>query len=286
MLPQAVAEHYTAQQRLIVSVLGQVHAEWARMGHDFDASWASLGPRILLLTASAQLGAARDGAAYVPETLGELGAPVDPVADVAPEGFAGVASDGRPLESLLYGAVTQAKTELGLSGDPGQALAAGSVALSMYVHTQVADAARGAASVAIAARPGVGWTRMVNPPCCGRCAILTGRVYRYSQGFRRHPRCDCRHIPATEDVAGDVTTSPDGLFREGLVRGLTKGQRAALAEGADPGRVVNASRKASGMTTTEAAVKGRVRLTPDGIYRLAADREETVRLLRANGYLL
>jgi hypothetical protein len=286
VLPQAVAEHYTAQQRLIVSVLGQVRAEWARMGRDLDASWASLGPRILLLTASAQLGAARDGAAYVPETLGELGAPVDPVADVAPEGFAGVASDGRPLESLLYGAVTHAKTELGLSGDPGQALAAGGVALSMYVHTQVADAARGAASVAIAARPGVGWTRMVNPPCCGRCAILTGRVYRYSQGFRRHPRCDCRHIPATEDVAGDVTTSPDGLFREGLVRGLTKGQRAALAEGADPGRVVNASRKASGMTTTEAAVKGRVRLTPDGIYRLASDREETVRLLRANGYLL
>lgn len=285
MLPQAVADHYTAQQRLIVATLGLTRSVWAGMGPDFDGSWAGLGPQVLLLTASAQLGAARSGAAYVPDALEELGTPVDPVGEVVPEAFAGVASDGRLLGSLLSEAVIQAKTARANGFGVEQALAVGGRALDMYVHTQVADAARGAASVGIAARPSVGWVRMVNPPCCGRCAILAGRWYRFSQGFQRHPRCDCRHIPAPEDVADDVTTDPEALFRSGRVRGLTRGQREAITAGADPARVVNATRKASGMTTTEAAVSGRRRLTPDGIYRMDPSRDGALDLLRQHGYL-
>jgi hypothetical protein len=255
------------------------------MGADFDASWARVGPRILLLTASAQLGAARSGAAYVPDTLAELGAPVDPVGEVVPEAFSGIASDGRPLDTLLGESVIRAKVARDNGAAASDALTAAGRALDMYVHTQIADAARGAASVAIAARPTVGWVRMVNPPCCGRCAVLAGKWFRYNQGFQRHPRCDCRHVPAPEDVAGDVGTSPAALFSGGHVKGLTSGQAKAITEGADPARVINASRKASGMTTTEAAVKGRRRLTPDGIYRMATTREGALQLLREHGYL-
>jgi hypothetical protein len=285
VLPQATAEHYRAQQALIVATLALVRREWARMGPDFDVSWAALGRRILLLTTFAQLGAARSGAAYVPATLAELGTPVEPVGEVVPAAFAGVASDGRPLDSLLGGSVIKAKAARGDGAPVAEALAAGGRALDMYVHTQVADAARDAASVAIAASPRTGWVRMVNPPCCGRCAILAGKWFGWNDGFERHPQDDCRHIPCVEDVAGNVGTSPEALFAGGHVRGLTKGQQAALDAGADPGQVVNATGRRSGMATASAGARGG-RLTPDRIFRIAADREQALGLLRNYGYIL
>jgi hypothetical protein len=271
VLPQAVSEHYRAQQALLVATLALVRREWSRMGPDFDVSWAALGRRILLLTTSAQLGAARSGAAYVPATLAELGTPVEPVGEVIPAAFAGVASDGRPLDSLLGESVIKAKVARGGGAPVGDALTVGGRALDLYVHTQVADAARDAASVAIAARPRVGWVRMVNPPCCGRCAILAGKWFGWNDGF--------------EDVAGNVGTSPEALFAGGHVRGLTKGQQAALDVGADPGQVVNATGRRSGMATASAGARGG-RLTPDRIFRIAADREQALELLRNYGYIL
>lgn len=291
MLPLAVSEHYRAQQRLIVATLGLTRREWSKMGADFDASWASVGPRVTLLTASAQLGAARSGSAYVPAALAELGQSVDPVAEVNPSGFAGAASDGRPLDSLLYGGVTTAK-EAARTLPPSDALAAGGRWLDMAVHTMVADAARGAAGVGIAARPKVGWVRMVNPPCCGRCAVLAGKFFRYNQGFQRHPRCDCTHVPTTQTNVGNLTDDPP----LDQIKGLSTHERQAISDGADLNQVVNARRGASGMTTTEGTTKrglarqrlgaGRRRLTPDAIYRLSSDRAEALALLRQNGYVL
>jgi hypothetical protein len=265
------------------------------MGADFDASWARVGPRILLLTASAQLGAARSGAAYVPDTLAELGTPIDPVGEVVPEAFSGVASDGRPLDTLLAESVIQAKQQVAGGASQQEALAAAGKALDMYVHTQVADAARGGASVAITARPKVQWCRMVNPPCCSRCAILAGRIYKYNQGFQRHPRCDCRHIPTTVANPEAVGSSVKALFDGGHVKGLRESQRQASADGADPINVINADRrvfrngkyvsKTQGMYTTEATKRGQRRLSPEGVYRIASDREEALKLLREHGYL-
>jgi hypothetical protein len=299
VLPQAVSEHYRAQQRLIVATLGLTRAEWSRMGGDFDASWARVGPRILLLTASAQLGAARSGAAYVPDTLAELGTPVDPVGEVVPGAFSGVASDGRPLDTLLAESVIQAKQRVAGGASQQEALAAAGKALDMYVHTQVADAARGAASVSIASRNRVGWVRMVNPPCCSRCAILAGRFYAWSSGFQRHPRCDCTMTPSREDRAHEVDTwTPQQLFDGGHVKGLRDVQAKAIADGADPIAVMNADRrvfvngkyvsKTQGIYTTAAVGRARGqarRLSPEGVYRIASDREEALKLLRANGYL-
>ena len=77
---------------------------------------------------------------------------------------------------------------------------------------------------------------------------------------------------------------------------MTKGDRKALDEGADLNQVVNAKRGASGMTTTEGTTKrglagqrlgkGRQRLTPNGIYRIASDRTEAMTLLKQHGYVL
>ena len=277
VLPRAVSDHYQTQQRLIVATLGLSRSEWSAMRlDDIDSSWAKVGPRVNLLTASAQLGAARGGAAYVAATLAEYGDAIPPLAQVNPGAFAGIASDGRPLGSLLEGAKIRAKE--------AQSLAAGGKWLDMAIHTQIADAGRAAAATAIAVRPGVGWVRMVNPPCCGPCEVLAGREYRYSQGFQRHPRCDCIHVPTTLANPG----SHDGVdptFDQ--ITDLTEGERKALMEGADLSRVVNA-RRGGGlgkMSTTELATNGRARLTPDGIFAQAKGRDEALALLKSHGYI-
>ena len=152
-----------------------------------------------------------------------------------------------------------------------------------FVESIVQDAARAAESVAIAVRPNIYHVRYVNPPCCARCAILAGRVYRWSQGFERHPNCDCSMIPTT--IASVYAQDPDQLVADGQVRGLSKADQQALRDGADLGQVVNVRSRAAGLSdATGAIVRGR-RPTPAGIYRLASDREQAVDLLRRYGYI-
>jgi len=301
-LPEAAASHYRQVQRVQLVTMAAATAAWGRMGPDFDASWRTVGPLLVGLVGAAQGAAARSGAAYVPAALEQQGVAVDALAEVAPEAFAGVASDGRPLDSLLYGAVTTSKAASVGTVAPERALSAGAAWLEMAVRTQVTDAGRAAASVAVAARPRVGWTRAVNPPCCTRCAILAGKWFRFNDGFLRHPRCDCFHLPCVESGLGEVATDPARLFSEGRVTGLRAAQRQAVADGADPLQVVNADRgrSAGGMYTLEGTTKRGVanrarraaglarantRPTVDAIYRYASDREDALTLLRQNGYL-
>ena len=250
---------------------------------------------VLPTLTAAQVRSAEAAERYITDVLTETGQDADPVGEVNPRSLAGVASDGRSMETLLYGSVTSSKTAMANGATVRQALDQGGRWLDMAVWTQVADAARVASGVAIAARPQLtGWVRMVNPPCCSRCAVLAGRHYRWSSGFQRHPRCDCTHIPASESIAGDLTTDPDALARQGKITDLSDAEAKALSEGADLGQVVNARRGSKGMTTTEGTTRRgrfrqttglRVRLTPEGIYREATDRADAIRLLRRHGYL-
>lgn len=190
--------------------------------------------------------------------------------------LAGIASDGRPLGSLLEQASTLA-------------------ALELMVVTQLADAARIAAGLSIATRQDVGWTRMVNPPCCARCAILAGKFFRWNDGFQRHPACDCTHIPTREDVVGDVRTDPQALFNQGMVNGVTKAEQKAISAGADLNQVVNArrsiymdpaGRRFTREGTTNKALDG-PRPTPYQIYREAKeDQGVALRLLTRFGYVI
>jgi hypothetical protein len=296
VLPDAAVAHYRAQQRLTVASIAAARRVWARMGVDFDRSWAVVGPALTVLVSAGQLGAARNGAAYVPRVLAETGQRDDPVGDIDPRAFAGVASDGRELEPLLYGAVTAAKDSVSGGQTAQGALAQGGRWLDMAVWTQIADAARGATSVGMAARPHVtGYYRMLNPPSCSRCAVLAGRHYRWNQGFLRHPRCDCTHIPVSE-ADDSLKFDPNAYFRSlsesDQNRVFTNAGAQALRDGADMGRVVNARRGMSdnGLTTMEArrglGLARSARLTPQGIYDLYPDREQAIEQLRRHGYLL
>lgn len=151
------------------------------------------------------------------------------------------------------------------------------------VESIVTDAARAAESVATTVRPNIWHVRFVNPPCCARCAILAGRVYRWSDGFERHPGCDCSMIPTT--VASPLVQDPDELVRSGQVRGLSKADMRALADGADLNRVVNVRNRKAGLLEAGHALQRGGRPTPAGIYRLASDRSEALSLLGRYGYI-
>lgn len=266
---------------------------------DLSGSWvrslAGLQPAVEQI----QFRAATLGAGYGAETLAGQGTYSAPTAFVDPSGFVGAAPDGRSLSGLLYSPVTQVKAAIASGAQPGVALKLGGGLLDRNMQTLVADTGRAAASVDIAARPRVGYVRMLTLPSCPRCVILAGKFYRWNAGFKRHPRCDCRHIPSTENRAGDATTDPYEYFRslsaEAQDKLFGKPAANAIRDGADIFQVVNADRgtKPGGIITTESTSRrgnfgrGRApRLTPEGIYSQGLPRDETLWLLERNGYIL
>ena len=68
---RSTADHARAQQRLIAVTAAAVRREWDSIGSDFDGGWLRVGPRIVALMTAAQIGAARDGSAYVGQALAE-----------------------------------------------------------------------------------------------------------------------------------------------------------------------------------------------------------------------
>lgn len=67
---------------------------------------------------------------------------------------------------------------------------------SLIVSSLVNDAGRSAMGAWVASRrTETGYIRTLTPPSCSRCAILAGRWYRWSDGFQRHPGCDCEMVP-------------------------------------------------------------------------------------------
>lgn len=241
-----------------------------------------------------QAGAAAVATAGVTAMLQEQGMNVQPEAALAP---------------LAFTAAPEAVDEMAQEIDGWQ--------LDRMVMGLVTDAARAAESVSIATRPRVGYVRYVNPPCCSRCAILAGRFYRWSEGFQRHPGCDCSHLPTT-DPRSDFRQNPHELVDKGLVSGLSKADRRALSDGADLNQLVNFQRggiqrlnfgpgrtvSVTSEGTTSRGIAGkrlgdlqkvngeryrrstRFRLTPDAIYKAAdGDRDTALRLLKLHGYI-
>lgn len=295
----SVTEHYRTRQRLSVATVGLLHSLWSQMTDDLDGSWAAISARAVLVVQAGQVAVAKDSARFVPDALSEQGIETDSLADVDPAAFvtSWPLDDSRTgdLDALLYGSVIAAK-QAKVDSLP-QRLAVGRSWLDTVALTQLSDTGRQVVGAAVAATPRTGWVRVVNPPCCQRCAVLAGRFYRWSSGFKRHPTCDCSMIPSTEQDYGKVAQR----IGPADVKDLTEAQRQAIGDGADMNQVINAYRGQSvrSLATTEgtsrrgtaraamrtAGTRG-PRLTPEAIYRIATTREQAVDLLKAYGYLL
>jgi hypothetical protein len=290
-------------------------------------SWRSgPGPDAVRTVTVAQAAAAAGADAYVSAAMSAQGVTGRPAGLVVAQMLAGVASDGRDLGSLLEqpAIVVDALVADGMA--VSVAARVGAERLDRIVATQVADAARVATGVSTAASRADGYIRMLTPPSCSRCALLAGRWYPAATAFTRHPRCDCVHIPALEDLRSEVTSPEDyfaSLPEAEQDRIFTIAGAQAIRDGADIGRIVNARRGANGLApaggrltaeelrllrggrergrlqrvdvggrqlfvTTELRRRRRPpRLMPESIYELAdGDRGEALRLLKAYGYIL
>ncbi len=293
------------------------------MGENFEASWRVIGDQIANLVRFSQLEAAKSARDYLPAVLEQTDQRLDERWAVVPETLAETASDGRPLESLMYQSVVKAGMAYNAGASAVEALRTGGEFLRLTTVAQVQDAGRVATGIGVATNRFVhGYVRFLNPPSCRRCAVLAGREYRYSTGFLRHPRCDCIMVPVknaawaeAEGFIWDATANLD------LIKDLTEAERTAIEAGADISQVINATRNMSvaGLTTREGitargvfgrqqiaagsaitrgavrrqgAVKAfrqtstaRLRLTPEGIYQLASSDAEVVALLEQYGYI-
>lgn len=317
--PETAVKHYRAMLQLQRTARAAATVAWSSLSAAYlSESWDSVSPALVAAVSKLQLDAATRGAGYGGNTLADQGLYEAPEAWVDPSSLAGVSSRGASLGAALYSAIPHTK-DLIAGGMPERvALARGREVLQMSAAAQVADAGRTASGLDTFARPRVGYVRMLNPPSCSRCSVLAGRFYRNNEGFQRHPRCDCVHVPTTrteaassEGLVHDPYAYFESLPEAAQDKTFGKAQAQAIRDGADLFQVVNARRGmsyagvssdgsrrgqkvASDFTregTTKRALWGGVnrggqRLTPDAIYAKGLPREATLDLLAANGYLL
>jgi hypothetical protein len=207
---------------------------------DISRSWLALLPDVAAVVVAAQVVAAELADPYLDRVFADAD---QPKRAVDPEAFAGLTPAGEPVASLMYLPAIDAKERIAAGTSPGSALRMAEKPLTMYARTTVADAGRLSTAAGMGARPhAAGWYRMLQPPSCSRCAILAGKFYRYNRGFRRHPKCDCIHIPVRE-ADDSLLFDARKAIEAGKVTGLSKANTRAILEfGADPSQVVNALR--------------------------------------------
>lgn len=326
---QIVTAFGASQRRAVALTERQAASWWGRLStRDLTGSWEqSVGPALVRLLTAGQLLAATPAQDYVEAMVaadGLANAYETGASQVKVRSLAGVAADGRALDSLMYLPVIRTKTLLAGGMSLSEAMVAGQLQLRRIIASEVADAGRGATGIAIAAnRTVTGYVRVVQAGACARCVILAGRWYRVS-AFQRHPRCQCYSVPSTKGRQGrliDPHEFFDSLSKAEQDRRFTAAGAQAIRDGADLFKVVNARRgmysadqggrrvRATREGTTRrgtffqlelaraqklnpafarnprAFQPASPRLLPDQIYRVAQSRTEVIDLLRRYGYL-
>lgn len=281
MLPEASSSQYTAQQSVTGTTSGAVAKLWRRMGDEFDDAWQSIRPEILNVVQAGRAAAVAVAAPYTSRVLKETGQVDDPSGVLNLTAFTASAPDGRDIGSLYDQSVIKAKTAVASGMTSEAALALTGRWMTMTTLTVLADTRRMVYQADIIQRPTLtGYLRMLNPPSCNRCIILAGKWFRWNEGFQRHPNCDCIHVPASENVAGDVRTDPYAMFQSltpaEQERTFGRSEARAIREGADIYKATNqAVRK---MKTANSPI--------DLIYRNAGTRTRAIRMLRGQGFIM
>ena len=190
-----------AQARRARLTANEVQRLWRQLDRrDLSGSWsASVGPQIVRAVTAGQLMSAGAADGYVDEVVDAEGA--DPLREgrVRAQSFAGLAADGRSLDSLMLLSLITTKQGIagGLSTD--DALMRGLRQALRLGSSEAMQAGRAAVGASMAGKRTIqGYVRVVQPPACARCILLAGKEYGWNKGFQRHPRC----FPAGVVVAG------------------------------------------------------------------------------------
>lgn len=307
----------TATERALVALIQRIWRGLSASTVEQDLQ-GEAGAAILAAVVEGQITVAEGAQAFVAACMAAQGASATAEAALVGAAFAGIAPDGGPLETLLFLPAIGVQRRLAGGMTAQEAMLGGLSDMAMYASTAIADTARSSAQVAMTAdRQVVAYTRVVTLPACSRCIILAGQQYRYSEGFLRHPRCDCQTVPL-RDAQWRGVQSPEDLYASmsdaERRRVFTTAGAEAIDQGADVAQVVNARRGMStpgaGTTsegTTRRGLYGRrarragggtarfpgeryartteARLTPEAIFRQASGRSEQLELLRRYGYI-
>lgn len=288
---QLAEAYYVALSGLSRRAADRVQALWQELDRrDLTGSWEALvGPRIVETVAAGQAAAAALADPYLNAVVAADGADPREGGRIQPGAFAGYAADGRDLESLMYLPVVTTKQAIGAGMSDVEAMMRGLNQLLRVAASEVTSAGRTATGAGIAGRRTIsGYIRVATSPCCGRCAVLSGKEFGWNAGFQRHPRCDCVHIPATliarssmrrgfleqrefspASRAGgrrgfvDAQAYFNSLSARDQARIFTVAGARAIRDGADITSVVNARR---GMYTST-AYRQQVRATRDSTTR-------------------
>lgn len=251
--------HYERQRA--ITVRGVAAAARARRGGRLS--------RVAGVLAAFQTLAVREAQRAAQEALEEQAIPTEAVAVALASGLVGGSAQGGTITEALQGVWSAAQ-----------------YAFDRLVATELQDAGRNASGIETVIRPAVtGHVRYLQPPSCGRCAVLAGRWYRWSEGFRRHELCDCVMLPTNETPAEDLVVQPMTAFRNGQIRGMSQADIAAVNSGADLAQVVNVRSKRAGITRAGRVLERQGRPTPERIFQTARDRQEAIDLLTRFGYI-
>ena len=323
---EAAAAHYAYGKQVQTRALRDLTRLWVAVDRgNIIESWQAKLAAATLIVAQAQQAVAEDSIEYTTAVMEAQDAPA-PQHQVLAAGFAGIAYPlgdqlRRPigLEDSIASPAYKALRAIGHGYTVDRSMGIGLDNLLLRSQMQIADASRQAEGVAMATPPvRMHYVRMLNPPSCGRCAILAGRTYRAQDAFERHPGCDCRHIPVSEALAGEMTSDPyryfNSLSPEEQDKYFKPAAAQAIRDGADIFQVVNAQpeaytteggalatyygttkrgywgstellekKKSSGSRYRRAT---RVRLMPEEIYkRSKGNREQALRMLEDYGYI-
>jgi len=284
VLPSSVAEvgreYAGLVEENVVEALGLLD-QALRRGRRSPDAWRdavqSIGDRLLSL----QVLIASMADAYLNDVLDVQGADPDSEAEVVPAAFADVADGGGSwLQSLVY--APNSVRAPGVDWRTKFDFIAKSI-----VKGGLNDTGRSSVQSGMQGRPACRYyVRMLVGKSCARCAILAGRKYKSATAFRRHKRCDCKHIPGTEaidDWSVDANRYFDSLSAEEQDEVFGTAGAGAIRLGANPAQVVNAE---SGVyvaqsygydvlaTTTGTTVRGTAgqRLADEGLQRVPGDR--------------
>ncbi|WP_181771277.1 VG15 protein [Amycolatopsis pittospori] len=320
--PTLGIDHLDSTQAIVRREVEQVQRAWRGLDPEGlrPTFAAKVAPVLVSAISTGQINAAALAAPYVSDVLADEPTVAQPPA-VIPAAFAGVTTTGLPLASLADLLFVRLLADIGAGMSTADALLSGLRRALTYTATEITDAGRTATHVQlIADTRAAGYERVVRLPACDRCIILAGRLYRYSQGFRRHPRCDCTMTPVTreqwreENLANHPRALFDAMTEHDQNSRFGAGNAAAIRAGADLSQVVNARRAAmpiAGRWTTTQGISsrglagirmGQLRTQPGHRYRMSqfarptagqligdfsgASRPELIAALRRYGYLL
>ena len=131
-IPPAISHHYALVRSEEARALAIATRQWRGLGPNWIAdAWRERIPTVTAAVTAAQRTAAASALVSGALALGEQGTWATPDGLVDPDAFAGLAADGRNLDTLLRAPAITARTLIADGLEPAQALAAGGRQLSI-----------------------------------------------------------------------------------------------------------------------------------------------------------